>query len=121
MEQVSNIKSMEPRLRGLPSVARIPTVLAKLPRVARDLRDPESWLKELGVLYRAARRGELLLEEATKLAYVAGNAAKLARELGELRKARELQAERLRLCAQAGLLPVVNGEEREPVPGECVS
>jgi hypothetical protein len=72
-------------------------VVVRPPRVTRNLVEPASWLTELGAIYRAARRGELPTTQATRLAYIAGVAAKLSRELAELKQAAALQQQLERL------------------------
>ncbi len=65
--------------------------VVKLARVCRDLNSAAGWLKELSSIYRSARRGQLDSSEASRLAYIASVASKLARDLEELRHVETLQ------------------------------
>lgn len=70
------------------------------PRVTRNLSTPEAWLVELGAIYREARRHELPTQTAARLAWIASQGSKLAREIQELRQLRQLQEQLARLEGQ---------------------
>jgi hypothetical protein len=76
-------------------------------RVTRRLDTAEAWLRELATLYRDARRGRLHTDDASRLAYIAGVAAKLAKDVQELQ-----QNDALRAAVEA----VASGELPPAVP-----
>jgi hypothetical protein len=63
-----------------------PAKPVRLPRICRDLTKASSWLHEMGSIYRLARRGVLHPEVASRLAFIASNAGKLAASVEELRE-----------------------------------
>jgi hypothetical protein len=87
-----------PALAVDPTAELMPKV--RPPRIVRDLNSAEGWLKELSSIYRSARRGTLATDEASRLAYIAGVASKLARDLAELRETEKLRQQLEALQAQ---------------------
>jgi hypothetical protein len=79
MESVATIKR---------SIAHLPPTVEVIspPRVARNLQEPASWLRELSQIYRDARQGRLGSQAACRLAYIASVSAKLAKDLAELKQ-----------------------------------
>ena len=61
-------------------------LMSRPPRISRNLDEVAGWLAELASLYRAARRNQLDTQDASRLGYLCGVAAKLARDLEELRQ-----------------------------------
>lgn len=78
----------------------------KPPRVARHLDQAQGWLTEMAALYREARRGLLPESSACRLAYIASQGARLAKDLEELKAAETIRAQLERL-GQAAPVDVV--------------
>jgi hypothetical protein len=69
------------------------------PRIARNLDRASGWLTELAALYRQVRRGQLNETSACRLAYIASQAARLAKDLEELKAAQAIQEQLTRIGA----------------------
>src|SRR5579862_4704161 len=81
-------------------------VLMKAPRISRDLGSAEGWLREMAGLYRQARRGQLSETSACRLAYLCSVAARLAKDVEELRQAEAIRAQLERLGNESSVVPV---------------
>lgn len=82
-------------------------------RVGR-LETVAQWRREVGRIYRAARRGDLNPSDATKLTFIADVGAKLAKYEQELKELNALREQVARLEGRSGtglieLLPAVDG------------
>ena len=95
-------------------VAAPGTLLPRPPRVVRDLNTASGWLKELASIYRSARRGQLDSSEASRLAYIAGVASKIARDVQELREIADLRAAVERAEAAQGMTAIQHQPHHEP-------
>ena len=84
-------------------------LMPRPPRISRNLHEVSGWLAELASLYRAARRNQLDTQDASRLGYLCGVAAKLARDLEELRQLEKMgkDFEELR---QRAALPNYSGD-----------
>lgn len=90
----------------MPLLPRVHTMGVKPPRVARHLDQAQGWLTEMAALYREARRGLLPESSACRLAYIASQGARLAKDLEELKAAETIRAQLERL-GQAAPVDVV--------------
>ena len=72
-------------LRNTPT-PRSGQLMPSMPRIARNLDEPAGWLAELAALYRGARRRQIDAGDASRLAYLCGVAAKLAKDIEELKQ-----------------------------------
>jgi hypothetical protein len=86
-------------------------VVPPLPRISRNLDEVAGWLTELAALYRAARRGQIPTEQATRLGYLCGVAAKLAKDLEELKRAEAIHAQLVRLRSDQTYPHIPNVED----------
>jgi hypothetical protein len=101
------------------TVGRTPTPVSgggewlKAPRIARNLDQAEGWLKELGTLYREARRGVLPPAAATRLTYIASVGARMAKDVAELREVESIrkQLEAIGRAAPVGSEPYLDMEQ----------
>jgi hypothetical protein len=81
MARRARIKDLQPREPvTLDGNARL-----RLPRIARDLDQPRGWLHELAQLYRLARRNQMSVDDASRLAFLCAQAGKLAASVAELK------------------------------------
>lgn len=99
---MTDVTEMPERKRRRPKLYAIPAVVdnsiegrvakrLRMPRISRDLTKAGSWLRELGSIYRLARRGVLEPETASRLAFICSNAGKLASSLEELDKLEDIR------------------------------
>jgi hypothetical protein len=116
---------------GLKPGDRLPlAAIPEPPRVSRHLNTAAGWLHEMGKLYREARRRQLDSSEASRLAWICAQAAKLATEVENLREIEKLREQLAALQAQAPGIAIPEGllgayeaaqeatgddEERDPV------
>lgn len=61
-------------------------IMPRLPRISRDLDTAAGWLRELGAIYRCARRNQMPTEDASRLAFLCSAAGKLAKDVEQLRQ-----------------------------------
>jgi hypothetical protein len=69
----------------------------KPPRIGRNLDTLWGWQRELSNLYRAARRGDIDPQEATRFTYMARESAKVTKDCQLLLETRMLREELQRL------------------------
>jgi hypothetical protein len=78
------------------NVPHTPLTVLRPPRVAR-LNTVAAWAREVGLLYRSMRRGEMPSEIGSRLAYVARVGAELTRIEEQLREAVAIEAQLRRM------------------------
>jgi hypothetical protein len=110
VENCRAINSGEGNVVGVVPSAVAPTYAPRPPRVAYKLDTPRAWLKELGNVYRAARKGIIPIEHLSRFAYacnIAGSKAYQC-EYGEYLKSID---ERLKRIEGEGTVSYVGVED----------
>lgn len=99
MPKLGNVSAFKGR--GGKALSVVPATVGgehlRPPRVAYKLTTPKAWLKELSNIYRATRRGQLTVEELSRLAYACNVGAKLSEDIetGERLEAIRKELQRL--------------------------
>ena len=102
---------------GIKAGERLPLAsIVAPPRVSRHLNTAAGWLHEMGKLYREARRRQLDSQEASRLAWICAQAAKLATEVENLREIEMLREQLAAIQAQSPGFTVPDGLLAAPEP-----